>query len=114
MQQVSICLCIAFTLISMITYCSSENKRASTRDPMDVYFQEYAESVEKSTPEQLQAHIKEANIALERLQKVIESDETNPEEQFEAIRTRNHILKERDICLDALANKKTSPLEKEY
>lgn len=101
MKQVSI-LFLTFILSAMTVCCNSDNKRTSAQDPMDVYFQEFTEGVKKLTPEQLQDFIKTADIALKRLQKVIESDETNPEERFEAMQTSNHILKERDIILKAL------------
>lgn len=101
MKQVSI-LFLAFILIAMTTCCGSDNKRTSMQDTMDVYFQEFTDGTNKLTPEQLQDFIKTADIVLDRLHKVIESDETNPEERFEARQTRNHILKERDIILKAL------------
>lgn len=100
---------LAFILIAMTACCGLmtaccglDNKITSTQDTMDVYFQEFTDVANKLTPEQLQYFIKTADTVLERLQKVIESDETNPEEQFEARRSRNHILKEKDIILKAL------------
>lgn len=69
---------------------------------MKVKLNRVTDGANKLTPEQLQDFIKTADIVLEHLQKVIESDETNPEERFEARQTRNHILKERDIILKAL------------
>ena len=45
--------------------------------------------------EQLESAIKECDTALIRLQKSIDSKETNPEERFEAYRARESITKHR-------------------
>ena len=54
------------------------------------------------TAKDLEVAIKECDIALNRLHDTIESDETNPEERFQARRAYNDIMKERKIYQDRL------------
>lgn len=56
----------------------------------------------KLTVKQMQDFIHESDIALARLQGVIDSDTANPEEKFEARRAYNSISADRDKMLDEL------------
>ena len=56
----------------------------------------------KLTVKQMQDVIHESDIALARLQGVIDSDTANPEEKFEARRAYNSISADRDKMLDEL------------
>ena len=52
--------------------------------------------ISRMSESQLQDAIKECDIALERLQQTINSDETNPEERFEARRAYKSISAHRE------------------
>ncbi len=67
---------------------------AKNADPEPV--QETASVANNMTVKQMQDFITESDIALEHLKSILESDDANPEEQFEARRTYNYILQERD------------------
>lgn len=56
---------------------------------------EKANAYSDLTMEQLENHLKECDIALERLKKIIESEESNPEERFDARRAYNSISRDR-------------------
>lgn len=51
---------------------------------LDSYDNQFKKEVSNMSETQLKNSIKECDIALERLQQIMDADETNPEERFEA------------------------------
>ncbi len=80
-----IALLVAGGIILDATY----NKRS------DTYEVQLNKEISQMSKSQLQDAIKECDLALERLQRTIDADETNPEERFEAREAYDNINQER-------------------
>ena len=81
---------ITFVVVGLSVIGLVYNKRSNS---YELEFKK--ESSSFTSVKQLEAAIKESDLALARLQKVIDSDETNPEERYEARHMYESIGKER-------------------
>lgn len=82
-------------LITLLTVCGivagiSYNKYSNSYDA------QLRKEISQMSESQLQDAIKECDVALERLQQTIDSDETNPEERFEARGAYKSISEQRE------------------
>ena len=116
-----ICLGVIFTIVvglvfsgNLVKHADMQNDTDMTEyDGIDTRYIEYLKSFEKdvkdsmTTNEKLQ-NLQEAEEVLERLQKRIDSEETNPEERFDARRTYRVISKRRDILRKYLNQEKNN------
>ena len=99
---------------NLVKHTDMQNDTDMTEyDGIDTRYIEYLKSFEKdvkdsmTTNEKLQ-NLQEAEEVLERLQKRIDSEETNPEERFDARRTYRVISKRRDILRKYLNQEKNN------
>ena len=81
-----------------------------------VAYKEYTKSydaqlkkeISNMTDKEIENFINECDIALEHLQKTIDSDKTNPEQKFEARRAYKSILKQREDMQKTLSRRQKS------
>lgn len=78
-----------------------------------IQYNKHLGEISQMSETQLQDAIKECDTALERLQRIIDADETNPEERFEARRAYKSISEQREQFqnrLDKLQKNQTTTI----